>query len=101
MLNEQKGDPDFMKFKNLDNRILLLLAKKWKDTGIGGPYRTSSIYKGYSDLPNEHITAEIEKLNSKGLITFTSDKHELYLTDKGISQIKSFISNDRWNSMGI
>ena len=90
-----------MEFKNLDKRILLLLAKKWKEKGIGGPYRTSVIYKGYSDLPDEYITRELNKLNTEGLITFTSDKHRLYLTDKGISRIQSLISNDRWNSRGI
>jgi hypothetical protein len=90
-----------MEFKNFDKRILLLLAKKWKEKGIGGPYRTSVIYKGYSDLPDEYIRRELKKLTTEGLITFTSNKHRLYLTDKGISQIQSFISNDRWNSRGV
>jgi len=90
-----------MPIKNLDKRFLLWLAKKWKETGIGGPYRTASIYKGYAELPDEYVAREIEKLSRQGLITFTSDKHGIYLTDKGISKIKSFISIDRWNSMGI
>jgi hypothetical protein len=90
-----------MPIKNLDKRFLLWLAKKWKETGIGGPYRTASIYKGYAELPDEYVAREIEKLSRRGLITFTSDKHRIYLTDKGISKIKSFISIDRWNSMGI
>ena len=90
-----------MKFKNLDKRFLLLLAKSWKERGIGGPYRTSHIYKGYSDLPDDYIAGELDKLNTEGLITFTADRHRLYLTDKGISRIQSLISNDRWNSMGV
>ena len=90
-----------MKIKNIDNRILLWLAKKWKETGIGGPYRTSLIYQGYADLSDDYIARELKRLNTEGLITFTSGKHRLYLTDKGISQIQSFISIDRWNSMGI
>ncbi len=90
-----------MQIKNLDKRFLLWLAKKWKETGIGGPYRTASIYKGYPELPDEYVAREIKKLNRRGIITFTSDKHRIYLTDKGISEIKSFISIDRWNSMGI
>ena len=90
-----------MEFKNLDKRILLLLANKWKEKGIGGPYRTSVIYKGYSDLSNEYISRELDKLNTEGFITYTSDKHRLYLTDKGISHIQTFISPDRWNSRGI
>ena len=85
----------------LDNRVLLLLAKKWKERGVGGPYRTSMVYKGCSDLPDEHITRELKQLSSKGLITFTSDKNSFYLADKGLSQIQSFISIDRWNSTGI
>ena len=90
-----------MKLNNLDNRFLLLLAKKWKETGIDGPYQTSLIYKGYSDLSDEYITSQLKKFNTEGLITFTSDKHQIYLTDKGFSQIESLISVDRWNSIGI
>jgi hypothetical protein len=90
-----------MEFKNIDKRFLLLLAKKWRETGIGGPYRTSLIYKGYSDLPDEYVRRELNKLNTEGLIAFTSNRHRLYLTDKGISQIQSFISTERWNSRGI
>lgn len=101
ILKHQGGDFNFMQFNNLDNRLLLILAKKWKETGIGGPYRTSLIYKGYPELPDEYIAGELKKLNTKGLITFTSDNHRLYLTDKGISQIRSFVSINRWNSMGI
>jgi predicted transcriptional regulator len=90
-----------MEFKNFDKRILLLLAKKWKEKGTGGPYRTSVIYKVYADLPDEYISRELKKLTTEGFITFTANKHRLYLTDKGISQIQSFISNDRWNSRGV
>ncbi len=90
-----------MKFKDLDNRLILLLAKKWKEKGSGGPYRISMIYKGCSELPAEHVTRELKKMSMKGLITFTSDGSKFYLADKGISQIQSFISTDRWNSVGI
>jgi hypothetical protein len=90
-----------MEFKNLDKRFLLLLAKNWKERGIGGPYRISNIYKGYSDLPDDYIAGELDKLNTEGLITLTADRHKLYLTDKGISRIQSLISNDHWNSMGV
>jgi hypothetical protein len=90
-----------METKNLDHRLLLLLARKWKETGSGGPFRTSLVYTGYSDLPDEYIAKELKKFNTKGLITFTSDEHRIYLTNKGISQIQSFLSIDRWNSIGI
>jgi hypothetical protein len=90
-----------MKSNNFDNRFLLLLAKKWKERGSGGPYRTSMIYKGYSELPDEYITGELNKLSTKGLITFSSDKNMFYLADKGVSQIQKLISTDRWNSVGI
>jgi hypothetical protein len=90
-----------MKLHNLDNRFLLLLAKKWKETGVGGPYRTSLIYQGYSDFSDEYITSQLKKFDTAGLIKFTSDKHKISLTDKGFSQIKSLISIDRWNSRGI
>lgn len=86
---------------NLDKRFLLLLAKKWKEKGSGGPYRTSFMYKGYSNLPDDYVTDELKKMSTKGLITFTSDKNRIYLTDKGLSQIHSVLSNDRWNSIGI
>jgi len=52
-------------------------------------------------MAEEHITRELNKLSTKGLITFTPDKNEFYLADKGVSQIKSFISPDRWNAVGI
>jgi len=90
-----------MEINNLDNRLLLLLARKWKEKGTGGPYRTSMIYRGYSELADEHIAGELSKLSTKGLITFTSDKNEFYIADKGVSQIKSFTSTDRWNAVGI
>ena len=90
-----------MKSKNLDKRVLLWLAKNWKERGMGGPYRSSHIYKGYSYLPDDYIAGELDKLNTEGLITFTADRHRLYLTDKGISRIQSLISNDHWNSMGV
>ena len=90
-----------MEKRSIDNRLLLLLAKKWKEKGVGGPYPTSSIYRGYSELPDEYITKELKKLTTRGLITFTSDNHRIYLTDKGISRIQSFISIDRWNAMGV
>jgi hypothetical protein len=95
------GNPDFMAFNGVDGRLLLLLAKKWKEKGTGGPYRTSMIYKGYPELPDEYITGELNKCSTKGLITFTSDGNRFYLADRGISQIKSFISIDRWNAVGI
>jgi hypothetical protein len=59
------GYCEFMEYKNLDNRILLWLVKERKEKGNDGRYRTSMLYKFYSDLPDEYI------------------------------------SNDRWNSMGI
>lgn len=90
-----------MKFNNLDNRLILLLARKWKEKGSGGPYRISMIRKGYSEMSAEHVTRELKKMSMKGLITFTSDGNRFYLADKGISQIQSFISTDRWNSLGI
>jgi len=90
-----------MKFNNLDNRLILLLARKWKEKGSGGPYRTSMIHKGCSELSAEHVTRELKKMSMKGLITFTSDGSGFYLADKGISQIQSFLSTDRWNSVGI
>jgi hypothetical protein len=90
-----------MECNTLDKRFLLLLAKKWKEKGSGGPYRTSMIYKRYAELPDEHITRELNKLSTNGLITFTSDRNKFYLADKGCSQIRSFISIDRWNSLGI
>lgn len=90
-----------MKFNNLDNRLLLVLAKIWKEKKTGGPYRTSMIYQSYSELADKYIARELKKLSTKGLITFSSNKDRFYLADKGISQIQSFISTDRWNSMGI
>ena len=95
------GDPDFMAFNNLDGRLLLLLATKWKVNGNGGPYRSSMIYKGYPELADEYITRELNKWSTKGLITFTSDRNRFYLADRGVSQIQSFISTDRWNLVGI
>lgn len=90
-----------LKFNNLDNRLMLLLAKKWKEQGSGGPYRISMLLKGYSEMSAEHVTQELKKMSMKGLITFTSDGNRFYLADKGISQIQSLISTDRWNSVGI
>ena len=95
------GEIDSMPFNNLDCRLLLLLAKTWQEKGSGGPYRTAAICKGYSDLPDDYIAEELDKMSTKGLITFTSGKDSFYLADKGISQIRSFISADRWNSIGI
>jgi hypothetical protein len=91
----------FMQLSNLDNRLLLLLARKWKERGTGGPYRTSMIYKNYAELPDDYITGELNKWSAKGLITFTFDRNRFYLADKGVSKIQSFISTDRWNSVGI
>lgn len=90
-----------MESKVVDNRILLLLAKKWKEKGTGGPYRTSMLYKGYSDLDDDYIDSQLSKLSTRGLITFTADKNGFYLADKGLATIQSFLSNDRWNSVGI
>ena len=95
------GNPDFMAFNGVDGCLLLLLAKKWKEKGTSGPYRISMIYKGYPEFPDEYITRELNKCSTKGLITFTSDRNRFYLADRGISQIKSFISTDRWNALGI
>lgn len=95
------GDPDLMTFNNLDGRILLLLAKKWKEKKTSGPFRTSTMFKGYSALPDDYIAGELNKLNTKGLITFTPEKDRFYLADKGVDQIRSFISTDRWNSLGV
>ena len=72
-----------------------------KEKGNNGPYRTAILYKFYSDLPDEYITKELKKYSTKGLVTFDSGEDRLYLTDKGVSHIQSFISNARWNSMGI
>ena len=90
-----------MESKSLDNRLLLLLAKKWKEKGTGGPYRTSMMYKGYSEFDDDYIDRELSKLSTRGLITFTADKNGFYLADKGLATIQSFLSNDRWNSVGI
>jgi hypothetical protein len=90
-----------MAFNNLDGRILLLLAKKWKEKRTSGPYRTSAIYQGYSALPDDYIAGELNKLNTKGLIAFTPEKNRFYLADKGVAHLRSFISIDRWNSLGV
>ena len=95
------GDPELMAFNNLDGRILLLLAKKWKEKKTSGPYRTATIYKGYSTLPDDYIARELNKLDTNGLITFTPQKNRFYLEDKGVARIRSFISPDRWNSIGV
>ena len=84
-----------MTLNNLDGRIFLLLAKKWKEKGTKGPYRTSAIYKGYSELPDDYIAEELNKMSTKGLIDFTSDKNRFRLADKGVTQIRSFISMDQ------
>jgi hypothetical protein len=90
-----------MAIHSLDGRLILFLAKKWKEKGSGGPYRTSAIYRVYSELPDDYIAGELDKMSTKGLITFTSDKSRFYLADKGVSQIRSFISIDQWNALGI
>jgi hypothetical protein len=95
------GEHNFMDNSNLDKRLLLLLAKKWSERGNGGPFRTSMVFKSYPELPDKYTARELKKMSTKGLITFTFDKNKFYLADKGISQIQSFISTDRWNSIGI
>jgi hypothetical protein len=89
-----------MENKNLDYRILLWLMNKRRQKSNNGPYRTSKLYRFYPELSDDHVTRELKKYSSKGLIAFDSGKNSLYLTDKGISHIQSFSSNDRWNSMG-
>ena len=84
-----------MEYKNLDNRILLWLVKERKEKGNDGSYRTSTLYQFYSDLPDEYITKEMKKYSSRGLFAFASGNNRRYLTDKGISLIHSFNSNDR------
>ena len=90
-----------MESRIVDRRILLLLAKKWKEKGSGGPYRTAIMYKSYSELDDDYIDSELSKLSTRGMITFTADKNGFYLADKGLAKIQSFLSNDRWNAVGI
>jgi len=44
-----------MAINGFDGRLILLLAKKWKEKRTSGPYRTSTIYRGYSELPDDYI----------------------------------------------
>jgi hypothetical protein len=89
-----------MEFKNLDYRILLWILNKRREKCSDGPYRTSALYQYYSDVPDDYVTKELKKYCMRGLIAFDSGRKRIYLTDKGISHIHSFTSNNRWNSMG-
>jgi len=61
-----------MEYKNLGNCILLWLVKESKDKGNDGPYRTSMLYKFYSDLPDEYIAKEIKNSAQRELLHLLS-----------------------------
>jgi hypothetical protein len=84
-----------MEFRNLGNNILFLLGIGWERSKSIGPYQIELIYKKFSDIPNENISAELESLRAKRVVAIPPNSDRIYLTQKGISQIESLVSAEK------
>jgi hypothetical protein len=81
-----------MEFKNLDSNILDMLGEDRKRLGSIRPFKKSRIYKAFSDIPDENITAAINSLSAEGLLIVHEDSQKLTLTPKGVAKLNSLHS---------
>lgn len=80
-----------MKFRNLDNNILYLACEELPFRKQCGPLDVDFIYRTFSDIPREMVAASIERLVVRGWLQQAKNKSQLYLTDQGLSKIRSVI----------
>jgi hypothetical protein len=78
-----------MKFNNLECNILYIFGKNRRYSGIVKSIEKNQIYKEFSDIPKENITAAIMSLTNDGLLNPFNDGMKLYLTRKGIAKVAS------------
>ena len=80
-----------MEFKNLRKNILYEVCEENKRRNWRGPLDVESIYRRFSDIPNKEIAAGIRSLVAKGWLQEDNNRSLLYLTDRGLSEIRSSI----------
>lgn len=78
-----------MEFKNLECNILDILGESWDQSGNLGPIEINIIYKAFSDIPEENVSAELMALCDDGLLCIHDDTQKLSLTSKGVTKIES------------
>jgi hypothetical protein len=78
-----------MKFNNLECNILYIFGKERRYSGVLKSIERNQVYKEFSDIPKEDITAAIMSLTNDGLLDPFKDRMKLYLTRKGIAKVGS------------
>jgi hypothetical protein len=80
-----------MDIKNLDRNILYRVCEELTRREECGPLDTRFIYRTFSDIPDEKIAENIQLLVSRGWLEEDRQQSTIYLTDRGQSEIRSFI----------
>jgi hypothetical protein len=77
-----------MEFNNIERNILYLLGNEWLKSGTLGPFETKWIFEQYADIPDKNMKQALRSIKQRGLVDFPSDYRNIYLTQKGLSNIK-------------
>jgi hypothetical protein len=80
-----------MDFKNLRKNILYEVCDENARKNWRGPLDVESIYRRFSDIPDKEIAAGIRSLVTKGWLKEDSNRSLLYLTERGLSELRSSI----------
>jgi hypothetical protein len=80
-----------MELKNLDKNILYRICEELTRKDRCGPLKAKFIYQIFSDLPDEKIAEAIRSLVNRGWLREDRHRTRLFLTDRGRSEIRSFI----------
>ena len=85
-----------MELQNLGKNILYRICEVLSEGDQCGPVATDLVYRSYADLPGEKVAASIHDLVAKGLLREARQERQLYLTDRGRSEIRTFIPERLW-----
>jgi hypothetical protein len=80
-----------MNLKNLRKNILYEVCEANTRRNWRSPLEVDSIYRRFSDIPDKEIAADIRSLVTKGCLQEDNNRSLLYLTEQGLSEIRSSI----------
>jgi hypothetical protein len=81
-----------MNIRNLEINILFFICDSLNGHSENGSALTKDVFEDFSDIPKGELLSAVKTMVDEGLITTSSSRSCLSITEKGISRLESSIA---------